>query len=87
MKGYIMSEESIRDLVSNVRSAMSDYRVARMRDEEIAKDIIAQMSGELIELNDISVSEVNVPCKYYVRTNIVGFVQKDGILRGVFIKE
>ena len=87
MKGYFMSEELLRDLVSNVRRTMSDSRVVRMTNEEIAKDIIAQMSGEPIELNDISVSEVNVPCKYYVRTNIVGFVQKNGILRGVFIKE
>lgn len=88
MKGYFITEETMRILVRNLRKALLDPPgMSAQSDEEIAKDIIRQASGEPIEINDVSISEVNTPCKYYLKTNIVGFAQKNGFLMGVFIKE
>lgn len=86
MKGLFLTKEQLVELArSLLREDTYGYR--RYTDEELANKIFEAMHSEPFEINDISISEVNVPCKYYVRSNIVGFVQKDGILRGVFIKE
>ncbi len=87
MIGYFITEETMCALVRNVRDAMSDYTFARLSDGEVAKEIIRQASGEPIEVNDASISELNTPCKYYLKANIVGFAQKNGHIMGVFIKE
>lgn len=87
MKGYFITEDVMRVLVHNIREAMSDFRMASQSDGEVAKEIIRQASGEPIEVNDISISEVNTPCRYYLKSNIVGFAQKNGHIMGVFIKE
>lgn len=88
MKGLFFTEEQLVELARRLDQLREDaYGYRRYTDEELANKIFEAMHSEPFEINDISISEVNVPCKYYVRSNIVGFVQKDGILRGVFIKE
>ena len=91
MKGYFISEEMLFNLVRNLRDDLRNpYRAgsgARVSDEEIVKDILRESKTEPIEINDITVSMVNTPCKYYLKSNIVGFTQESGRLLGVFITE
>ena len=88
MKGFFLTEEVASILVGNIREVLSDPRIAlHQSNQEIAKDFMRQAAGEPIEINDITISEVNTPCKYYLKSNIVGFVLKRGFLMGVFIKE
>ena len=53
--------------------------------EKIASEL--DDAGSPIELDEASLSELDGPCKFVPKADIVGFVTKDGALKGVFVKE
>lgn len=84
MEAFFLNKEQITRLVDYGRSKRTDYYSCN---DDLVKGVIEDLKAKPIELNEATVAEITSACRYYPIEHIVGFVQKDGFLRGVFIKE
>lgn len=84
MEAYFLNKDQITRLIEYGRSNRSDYYVSS---GDLAEDVIKDLKAVPVELDEATVAEITSACRYYPKGHIVGFVQKDGVLKGVFIKE
>ena len=84
MEAYFLNKDQITRLIEYGRSNRSDYYVSS---GDLAESIVNDLKARPIELDEATVAEITSACRYYPKEHIVGFVQKDGVLKGVFIKE
>jgi hypothetical protein len=84
MKAYFLNKEQITALIEYGRSERSNYYVSS---GDLVKDVAEDLKVLPIELDEATVAEITSACRYYPKEYIVGFTQKDGELKGVFIKE
>jgi hypothetical protein len=90
MKAFFITEEEFENLVRNIRNAGQrfDYGADfRLSEKEFAAELAKGIECRPINIDDVTVGLIESPCKFYPKDNIIGFSQKDGQLRGVFIKD
>lgn len=92
MKAFFITEEEFEDLVRNIRDA--GQRIAygygadiRLSEKEFAAKLAEGIGSRPINIDDVTIGLIESPCKFYPMDSIIGFSQKDGQLRGVFIKD
>ena len=93
MKAYFLTETQIARIVDYARSSEFDsYKRYGCVYQETDSDITKRITKDLdditpIEIDDATIGEIDVPCKFYPKASIVGFSKNDGYLKGVFVKE
>ncbi len=87
MKAFFFSEEMIVRLIETIKHSLEEYRW-RISDKEMAKRIVEEIKEFPIEINEVSVSSLDRPCKFVPLSDIVGFVRSQkGDCKGVFVKQ
>ena len=84
MKAYLLNKNQIMWLIDYGRSNRSNFYAGN---DDLVRDIAEDLKVLPVELDDVAVTEITSACRYYPKEHIVGFTQKDGELKGVFIKE
>lgn len=90
MKAYFLTETQIAGIIRHTRDESYKYneRLYVSNDSDLAKQITEAIDGITpIEIDDVTIREIDVPCKFYPMANIVGLSQNEGYLKGVFVKE
>lgn len=92
MKAYLLNKEQIARLIEIGRDNSHSDRYLRpgmgyVSTDQMVDSVTKELDAEPIELDDATVSEISSPCRYFPKTHIIGFSQKDGFLKGVFVKE
>ena len=84
MKAYFLNKDQIARIIQVGRNNRSNLYTS---DGDLAEAIARELKTEPIEMDEAAMAEITSACRYYPKGHIVGFVQKDGVLKGVFIKE
>lgn len=84
MKAYFLNRDQIARIIEVGRSNRSNFYVS---DGDLADLVAKELEAEPIELDEVAVAGLPSACRYYPKEHIIGFTQKDGDLKGVFIKE
>lgn len=84
MKAYFLNRDQIARIIEVGRSNRSNFYAS---DGDLAELVVKALKAEPIELDEAAVAEITSACRYYPKEHIVGFTQKDGELKGVFIRE
>lgn len=88
MKAYLLTEKQIASIVEIARSNHYEGMYgARISEDEIAGSVTKELQSEPIELDDVSISEINQPCRFVPKEKIIGFTRSNGFLRGVFFTD
>lgn len=84
MKAYFLNRDQIARIIEVGRSNRLNFYQS---DGDLAEAVAKELKAEPIELDEVAVAEITSACRYYPKGHIIGFTQKDGDLKGVFIKE
>lgn len=84
MKAYFLNKDQIAEIIRFGRSNRSNFYTS---DGDLVGAVTKELKAEPIELDEAAVAEITSACRYYPKEHILGFTQKDGELKGVFIKE
>jgi len=90
MKAFFITEEEFENLVRNIRDAGHRFAYGadlRLSEKEFAAMLAEGIESQPINIDDVTIGLIESPCKFFPIDNIIGFSQKDGRLRGVFVKE
>ena len=91
MKAYFLNTKQILSIIEMGQRNPERNRYIGLdgytKPEDLAERIAKGLDTSPIELTDTSIGELKDPCKFFPMRNIVGFVVKDGQLKGVFVKE
>ena len=90
MKAFFITEEEFENLVRNIRKDGQRFEYGadfRHSEKEVAAKLAEEIGSQPINIDDVTIGLIESPCRFYPIDNIIGFSQKDGRLRGVFVKE
>lgn len=92
MKAYFFNQSQIArmaEVADQMHRQQQSYGFTPLNLEDAAERIVKNLDDAKtpIELDEASISELNTSCRFIPKPDIIGFVTKDGYLKGVFIKE
>ena len=88
MKAYFLTEEQIQRLIVSGTNAALAYLDGTSKRKDIKEITNEQLRENNIVPNEVSPGNctLDVPCRFVPIVEILGFAQREGVLKGVFIK-
>ena len=96
-KAFFLTSEDLKKLILSIQQTIEqansrypyDGYARKASAEELADGIVNELEKihSPINIDNVNVTELSEPCRFFPGKDIIGFTTSPGILKGVFIKE